>query len=44
MQSQRLNGNAHLPWIVINVTGTSVETTRFTYMSELGSHIGVLIF
>ena len=38
-----LNENPHLPWVAINLRGTSVETTYCTCMAGLGelcSHIG----
>ena len=47
MPSQRLNDNPHMPWVVINLKGTSVETAHCTCMAGLGescSHIGALLF
>ena len=46
MPSQRLNENPHLPWVAINLRGTSVETAQCTCMAGLGepcSHIGALL-
>ena len=43
MPSHILNENPHLPWVAINLRGTSVETTYCTCMAGLGelcSHIG----
>ena len=45
--SQRLNENPHLPWVAINLKGTSVETPYCTCMAGLGascSHIVALLF
>ena len=47
MPSQRPYENPHLPWIVINLRGTSVETAHCTCMTGLGescSHNGALLF
>ena len=43
MPSHILNENPHLPWVAVNLRGTSVETTYCTCMTGLGelcSHIG----
>ena len=47
MLSQRLNDNPHMPWVAINLKGTSVKTAHCTCMAGLGescSHIGALLF
>ena len=47
MPSQRLNDNPHMPWVAINLKGTSVEMAHCTCMAGLGescSHIGALLF
>ena len=35
MSSQRLNENAHLPWVAIYLKGTSAETAHCTCMAGL---------
>ena len=43
MPSQRLNESPHLPWVAINLRGTSVEAAHCTCMAGFGescSHIG----
>ena len=45
MPSQRPNENQYLPWVAINLRGTSVETAHCTCMTGLGgscSHIEAL--
>ena len=45
MTSQRLTENPKLPWVAINLRGTSVEMPHSTCMAGLGescSHIGTL--
>ena len=45
--SLRLNEKPHLPWVAINLRGTSVETAHRPCIAGLGescSHIGALLF
>ena len=42
MPSQRLNENPHLPWVAINLRGTSVETAHCTCMAGLGESCSTL--
>ena len=42
MPSQRLNETPHLPWVVINLRGTSVETAQCTFMGGLGESFHTL--
>ena len=46
MPPQRLNDNPYMPWVAINLKGTSVQMAHCTCMAGLGepcSHIGALL-